>query len=119
RVNGWRWAWMQIALVLVFGMTPLVLLALREPEHKAAALAAAGGRAHDFTLWQALGTAAFWLFAGAAALFNLVSSGLGLFNEAVLAERGFDAQAFHRFLGVSTLMSLLGQFACGWLATRR
>jgi cyanate permease len=65
-----------------------------------------------------LGSGAFWIFAGTAAAFNLVSSGLGLFNEAVLAERGFDQRTFHTFLVVSTLLSLGGQFLCGWLTRR-
>jgi len=121
RVNNWRAAWMQIALAL-FILAPLVVLALRAPstapkarrgEDTAPYLAGS-----DLTLWQALRTPAFWVFAGAAAAFNLVSSGLGLFNEAVLKERGFDQKTFHTFLALSTLMSLAGQFTCGWLTRR-
>jgi MFS family permease len=136
RQNGWRTAWLQIALALVFVITPLMLLVLREPapdigtktvppaplptlQEPTNALKGPSPSRNDFTLRQALRTGAFWLFAGAAASFNLVSSGLGLFNEAVLIERGFDQKTYHLFLGVSTLMSLVGQFACGWLATRR
>src|SRR5262249_2133734 len=48
----------------------------------------------------------------------LVSSGLGLFNEAVLAEHGFDQKTFHNFLAVTTFAGLLGQLLCGWLALR-
>jgi MFS family permease len=130
RQNGWRSAWLQIALALIFVITPLVMLALREPQggtggsQPAAATSPerrgedTASHRHSFTLSQALCTGAFWLFAGAAASFNLVSSGLGLFNEAVLAERGFDQKTYHLFLAVSTLMSLVGQFACGWLTTR-
>ena len=126
RVNGWREAWLQIALALVFIVTPLTLIALREPQTGMAARQP-GPMDHDnghsnsntdFTLSEALRTRAFWIFAGAAASFNLVSSGLGLFNEAVLAERGFDQKTYHLFLGVSTLLSLVGQFTCGWLTTR-
>jgi cyanate permease len=114
---GWRAAWSGIAWALIFAITPLVVFALREPsDQKAQSIT--GETTNDFTLPQALHTGAFWLFAGAAASFNLVSSGLGLFNEAVLAERGFDQKTFHLFLAVSTLFSLIGQFACGWLATR-
>src|SRR5262249_6882963 len=72
----------------------------------------------DFTLGEAIRTGAFWLFAGAGGAFNLVASGLGLFNEAVLAERGFDRKSFHIFLAASSLMSLAGQFLCGWLTRR-
>ena len=121
RANGWRTAWLQIGLTLTFVITPLVWVALREPPAGSIALptdSSGPARRTDFTLSQALRTSAFWLFAGAAASFNLVSSGLGLFNEAVLAERGFDQKTFHLFLAGSTLMSLVGQFACGWLSGR-
>ena len=118
--NGWRSAWLQIAMVLLLGVTPLVLFFLREPaaspRHAATRSDLPDG--NSFTLGQALRTPAFWLFAGAAASFNLVSSGLGLFNQAVLAERGFDQKTFHLFLAVTTIMALLGQFLCGWLTTR-
>ncbi len=58
------------------------------------------------------------MFAGATSLFGLVSSGLGLFNEAVLAERGFNQQTYHTFLAASAIIALLGQFGCGWLTLR-
>jgi MFS family permease len=128
RLNGWRSAWLQISLALIFVVPPLVLLALREPGNKPPFQPGESPQserpAHrhqsglNFTFAEALRTRAFWLFAGAAASFNLVSSGLGLFNQAVLAERGFDQETFHYFLAVSTLLSLLGQFFCGWLTTR-
>ena len=117
RVNEWRTAWVQIALALVFVIAPLVALLHREPAKTSSEreTALAGD---PLTLAQALRTGAFWLFAGAAAAFNLVSSGLGLFNEAVLAERGFDQKTFHLFLAVSSLISLGGQFVGGWLTRR-
>ena len=60
-----------------------------------------------------------WIFGGKRyALFGLVSSGLGLFNEAVLAERGFDQKTYYAFLVVTTIISLFGQLLCGWLALR-
>jgi MFS family permease len=129
--NGWRSAWMHVALPLMFVITPLVVLALREPRTepgedigppRSFAETQVGSEAHvaphELSLGQALRTRAFWVFAGAAALFNLVSSGFGLFNESVLAERGFDRTTFHHFLIVTTLLSLAGQFACGWMSTR-
>jgi len=124
RVNGWRTAWVQIALALIFLITPLVVFVLREPKDREPrpdperAQTGREGEAVDLTLSQALRTSAFWLFAGAAASFNLVSSGLGLLNEAVLRERGFDQHTFHLFLIVTTLLSLVGQLACGWLTRR-
>jgi MFS family permease len=117
RVQGWRGAWLQIAIALCFAVTPLVLLLMRTPVQEVSATGITT-EGPQFTLAQALRTPAFWVFAGSAAAFNLVSSGLGLFNEAVLAERGFDQQTFHIFLAVTTLLSLGGQFVCGWLSSR-
>ncbi len=69
-------------------------------------------------LADALRTPAFWIFAGSASLFGLVSSGLGLFNEAVLAERGFSSDTFHTFLTFTSVMGLVGQLLRGWLTLR-
>lgn len=115
RATGWRNAWLQIALALFLVVLPVVLFALREPVKSADPSSAVPSSPREYTLAQALRTPAFWLFAGAAAAFNLVASGLGLFNEAVLAERGYSQKMFHFFLGISTLFSLGGQFLCGAL----
>ena len=117
RVNGWRSAWLQLALALLI-VAPLVVFALRAPHGRQPSDSDPEKADNQFTLAEALRTRAFWLFAGAAAAFNLVSSGLGLFNESILKERGFDQKTFHTFLIVSTLMSLVGQFGCGWLTRR-
>jgi cyanate permease len=58
------------------------------------------------------------VFGGATSLFGLVSSGLGLFNQAVLAERGFDQQTYLRFVSVTFIVALVGQLGCGWLSLR-
>jgi MFS family permease len=47
-----------------------------------------------------------------------VSSGIGLFNESILAERGFAPEIYHRSLVVCALMSLLGNFLGGLLSSR-
>jgi MFS family permease len=117
REFGWRAAWQQIASFLVVAVVPLILIYFGGPHvargNQSESLARAG-----LSLAQALKTTAFWTFAGSAALFNLVSSGLGLFNEAVLAERGFDQKTFHIFLAVTTLLSLVGQFIAGALSKK-
>lgn len=115
--RGWRVAWGQLVPGLLVAAGAVVLL-LREP-------GAGGGKtdaaspAEGFTLGQALRTQTFWVFAGATALFGLVSSGFGLFNESILAERGFDQKTFHDTLAVTTLFALLGQMLCGWLSLRK
>jgi cyanate permease len=114
RVDGWRTAWKLVAIGL-FATAPLVLL-LREravtPEESDS------DTSLSLSLQDALRTPAFWVFGGATSLFGLVSSGLGLFNEAVLAERGFDQQTYVRFLAGTSIVGLSGQFVCGWLTLK-
>jgi MFS family permease len=115
RQAGWRVAWRQVAVFLAFVIAPMILLFFHV---KSPGAAEDSMETSGFSAIEALQTAAFWVFAGSAALFNLVSSGLGLFNEAVLAERGFDQKTFHIFLGVTTLFSLVGQFMAGGLSRK-
>jgi MFS family permease len=72
--------------------------------------------AHGFTLSEALRTGAFWAFALSGAAFALVSTGLMLFNEAVLTERGFPKEMMVPVIGVITLTGLGANFLGGWLA---
>ncbi|MDB6108692.1 MAG: Major facilitator superfamily 1 [Pedosphaera sp.] len=121
--QGWRAAWHQIAAALIFVITPLVLIFLRDQ------VGLKGSKPVDpspgiitysdsLSLPQALRTSAFWVFGVGIALFGLVSSGLGLFQQAVLAEHGFDQKTYIDFLVVTTLVALLGQLLCGWLTLR-
>jgi MFS family permease len=121
RVNGWRAAWGQVGIGLV--AAAVVALFLREKSGGATAAggveqAEEGDAAASLTLAEALRTPAFWVFGGATALFGLVSSGLGLFNQAVLAERGFDQQTYVQFLAGTSIVALVGQLGCGWLTLR-
>jgi MFS family permease len=119
RDQGWRTAWYGIGAGLLLIAVFSALLVRHRP-------AAASGRddtstteSHDgFTLVAALRTPAFWTFAVATSLFGLISSGLSLFNQAILAERGFDAKTYHNTLVLSTFVGLGGQLLGGWLAQR-
>ena len=118
RVDGWRTAWARIAIGLVVIAVPVVLL-LQEPRTLGiTAQDDVNTRHGGATLAEALRTAAFWIFAGATSLFGLVSSGLGLFNQAVLAERGFSQATYVNFVTATFLVGLVGQFGCGWLSLR-
>jgi MFS family permease len=69
--------------------------------------------------WQeAVSTPAFWLFSVGAALYGLVASGIGLFNESILAERGFGPDVYYQTLIVTAMTALIGNFGGGWIATR-
>lgn len=122
--HGWRSAWAGIGWFLVFPLVPMaVLLVRRGPEDCGMELEgdektdeiSAGS---DFTWPQALSTPAFWVFAVASSLYNLIASGIGLFNESILAERGFAADIYHRSLVITALTSLGGNFFGGWLASK-
>lgn len=116
REHGWRAAWSAVALALIFVFAPLVLLFLREAPRSADGSEAAPSA--GLTLREAVATGAFWVFAGGAALYGLVSSGLGLFQQAVLAERGFDQKTYHTLLVATSLLSFVAQIGAGWLADR-
>ncbi len=131
--QGWRVAWNGIGWALLLGMAPIAwLFVRRSPEScglevdVAARGSADGGAvgevpgddAPSATLSEALRTPAFWVFGLGSALYGLVASGIGLFNESILAERGFDASAYHLTLAVTAMTALAGNFLGGWLAGR-
>lgn len=131
---GWRGAWLAVGGTLVLGLTPLAwALARRGPE--ACGLALDGERAGGVLgarlvspapvpvlaghTWRAaLRTQAFWVFALGTALYGFVASGIGLFNEAILAERGFGAELYYRTLVITAFTGLAGNFLGGALARR-
>lgn len=122
--QGWRHAWAGIGWGLVLGLLPIGLLLIRRgPEDWGASLEgdptpASTRGTPDFTWWEALGTPSFWVFALASSTYNLIASGIGLFNESILAERGFEAGIYHRSLVITALASLAGNFLGGWLASK-
>jgi MFS family permease len=123
--QGWRVAWNGIGGALLLGLAPLAWLFVR-PSPEACGLELEGPASRtatetaavSFTLWEALRTPAFWAFGIGSALYGLVASGVGLFNESILAERGFAASAYHTTLAVTALTALVGNFFGGWLAGR-
>jgi MFS family permease len=112
---GWRAAWNGVGLALLLVLTPMAWLVTRDGAEAAEEI---GGSAGDLTLAQALGSASFWIFALSSAMFGLVYSGISLFNQSILEQRGFDATVFHSVLVVSTMLGLLANFGGGWLALR-
>jgi MFS family permease len=131
QTSGWRTAWLAIGLGLIFGLGPLAWAVVRRgPEHvglqpdgdtaadaprepsRSPGLVDVGGYA-----WSAaLATPAFWIFAIGTALYGLVASGIGLFNESILSERGFGAEVYYQALVVTAMTGLAGNFLGGWLA---
>lgn len=126
--RGWRAAWLAVGIALIAGLAPLSwLLARRSPEaigvtpdgaNKPLRLSAAADVLSGMGWKDALATPTFWVFAIGAALYGLVASGIGLFNESILAERGFGPNVYYQTLIVTAMTALVGNFGGGWLATR-
>jgi len=122
--QGWRPAWLTIGVALLAVLAPLAWLIVRrspescgfEPDG-----AAPEGRSdpRQGLSWRvALRTPAFWLFATGTALYGLVAAGIGLFNESILAERGFGPDVYYQTLVVTAITALAGNGLGGWLAGR-
>jgi MFS family permease len=126
--RGWRFAWMSIGVALTLGLTPLSWLFVRDtPESIGLAVDDLDASDPDqtpepleqSTLAEALRTPAFWVFASASAMYGLIASGIGLFNESILNERGFEAAVYHNALAVTAITALIANFAAGAYASRR
>ena len=130
---GWRAAWLAVGCGLLGLLAPLsVAVVRRGPEacglvpdggalprsaHIHAENARPVGATTGYRWTEALLTPAFWIFAVGTALYGLVASGIGLFNESILAQRGFGAQTYYYTLVVTAVTALAGNFLGGWLAT--
>ena len=128
---GWRTAWAGIGWALLLVCAPLTGLFARSTPESCGLLVdgdgapraepARGGQPEAVagaTLAEALRTPAFWVFALGAAVYGLVASGIALFNESILAERGFDPATYYRSLVVTALVALIGNFAGGAFAQK-
>jgi MFS family permease len=124
--TGWRRSWWIVGLSLLVGLAPMSLLLVRrspescslEPDGESPRNQISESDSLSFTLTQALSTPAFWVFGLASAVYGLIASGIALFNESILAERGFDASTYHRSLVIVALTALVGNFLGGWLTSR-
>jgi MFS family permease len=120
--RGWRVAWASVGAALIFGLAPVAWLFVgREPEANAELAVVAdvpGAMAMDATLASALRSPVFWVFGVASSLYGLVASGIGLFNESILAERGFSPDVYHAALAVTAITGLVGNFVAGAWADR-
>lgn len=125
--SGWRAAWATVGLCLMFGLAPLAWLldrsspeAIGQPvDGDLSDAPSMPDAAAQCTLRDALRSPAFWVFALASSVYGLVASGIGLFNESILAERGFTPDVYHRALAVTAIAALAGNFAAGAFADRR
>jgi MFS family permease len=120
--SGWRLAWAEVGWFLVLVLAPLSLILVRSiPEDQGLQVDGTPDQPSelgDLTIWQALSSQAFWIFGLSSSVFGLVYSGIALFNQSILKQRGFDATVYHSVLVISTLFGLVANFGGGWLASR-
>jgi MFS family permease len=119
----WRSLWAGIGLALLL-FAQVGWLVMRPPRAGAdrgetADLGEARpGESGGLSLGQTMRTPAFWVFALATSLYGLIASGISLFNQSILQERGFDRGVFLTITMLTPLIGLASNLATGWLATR-
>ncbi len=116
----WRFVWGSMGWLLLGVMTPIAWFLTRDPPKSVDAASTAGDadplETEGFTLRQALGTGAFWVFAFAICLVAIITSGQSLFNESVLKQQGFRAEAYYDLIALTGTVGLLTKLPVGWLA---
>jgi hypothetical protein len=114
---SWRELWAGLGWGLV-GLGGLALIVARDQVPAGAGRSAAAGGMPGRTLAAALLTPGFWVFALATSFYGLVAAGMSLFNQSLLAERGFDRGVFLTVTTATPLVGLAANLLAGWLATR-
>lgn len=114
--SDWRSLWAGLGWVLI-GFGVLALLFVRN--WSAAPPSADGGElAWGVSLGAALLSPGFWVFGLATSFYGMIAAGMSLFNQSLLAERGFDRSIFLTITAATPLIGLGANLAAGFLASR-
>ncbi len=119
RPDDWRPVWAGIGMVVVaLGALSALLVRNRQLDadsaHKTDGAVAEVSR----TLSQALRSPGFWTLSIGTSFYGLVTAGISLFNESILAERGFSKEIFLNVTLLGVPIGLASNLLGGWLATR-
>ena len=124
----WRITWGGVGIFLLAFCIPIILLSVRKEYNissdvGADAVAGSVNQGENsvtqdagIPFSKALCTAAFWVFGLSISFFNLVSSGVGLHNEDILFERGFDTKMYHFLMVLPIPFALASNLGIGLLA---
>jgi MFS family permease len=115
----WRtlWAGIGVALLLFGSFAWLTIPPLTSSPAETPEDTPATGRP-SLTFGEALRTPAFWAFALPCSFYLLVTSGISLFGQSVLQERGFDRDLFLTITMISPFIGLAANLATGLAAAR-
>lgn len=121
---GWRSAWAGVGGVLLGVWLPLGWLGVRStPEAigvpaDAPADAPGPGGPLDVPVLAAVVSPGFWVMTLGPSFYNLISSAITLFNESLMAERGFTPAAAQTVLIGMAVTGLPTNLLAGWVAGR-
>ncbi len=123
--NTWREGWSGMGWILLAGLAPLCALTVRStPEscgmtdQSATAEDEVEDPREDLSFRDALSSPTFWIFSAASCLFGLAWSAITLFNESVLADRGFTPDRLKMVMGILVGVGLLANISGSWLSSR-
>lgn len=122
--SEWRTAWNAVGWWILLGFVPLAWLLVRNTPERCGLLPDPPLRekphdsAKDYSLRQAMLTPAFWVFVTTSAFFNVVWSGIVLFNESIAQEQGFNQGLAVQVLAILTFGGMFANFVCGAIAKR-
>ena len=127
---AWRIAWFSVGVILLAFCIPVILLSIRSSSDggqlsgnecslpETDPLQETDAETVGMPFLESLRTRAFWVFGLSISFFGLVSSGIGLHNEDILKERGFDTQMYHFLMVLPLPFGLLSNLVIGYLARR-
>lgn len=138
---GWRLATIIIGVATLAIPLPLSLIVRSTPEDVGLRPDGESGRSEDsasdaeqslteapangtdpedvsFTVREAMGTRAFWVYAGSMMLRSCILSSIVVHQIPHLTDIGIPYQAASNVLGLMVLMSVPGRFIFGWLGDR-
>jgi MFS family permease len=129
---GWREAWWELGMLLAIAAPFAWLATFNRPRDENLEFGNHGHpdrapklEATGTNLWQALASPCFWVFAGSISFFGMVSSGISLFQQYVLAERfseqvqadpKFVQNVYGNVLLIGFLVGMVTNLLCGGLA---
>lgn len=116
--HEWRTLWAGMGWLLIAGAFVLPWFIRTSILAVDASVETTADRPDSLTLPAALRTRTFWIFAIATSLYGGIASGISLFNQFILEERGFTRDDYLKIAMISPLVGLASNLATGWLATR-